>query len=78
MRKGGTIGLSSPGRHADNGDKHWEPNLALTFKGIQPHWGWSGSPLVVKNMLVVEPGGNGSSRAAVAKLTACGKLPGNL
>ncbi len=52
-----------------DGIKVWELNLETAFKGIMPRWGWAGSPLVVGNMLVVEPGGNGSSRAAVDKLT---------
>ena len=55
--------------NAASGARIWEVDLAHTFKGIMPHWGWSGSPLVVGNMIVVEPGGNGSSRAAVDKLT---------
>jgi len=55
--------------NANDGAKIWELHLETAFKGIMPHWGWSGSPLVVGNMLIVEPGGNGSSRAAVDKLT---------
>ena len=55
--------------NAATGEKRWELDLALKFKGIQPHWGWGGSPLVVGNMIVIEPGGNGSSRAAVDKMT---------
>jgi outer membrane protein assembly factor BamB len=54
---------------AKDGEKLWELNLETAFKGIMPRWGWAGSPLVVGNMLIVEPGGNGSSRAAVDKLT---------
>lgn len=52
-----------------DGKKLWELDLETAFKGIMPHWGWAGSPLVVGNMLIVEPGGNGSSRAAVDKMT---------
>ncbi|HWB06819.1 MAG TPA: PQQ-binding-like beta-propeller repeat protein [Verrucomicrobiales bacterium] len=52
-----------------DGEKRWELHLETAFKGIMPRWGWAGSPLVVGNMLVIEPGGNGSSRAAVDKLT---------
>jgi outer membrane protein assembly factor BamB len=55
--------------NADDGARVWELHLEKSFKGIMPHWGWAGSPLVVGNMLVIEPGGNGSSRAAVDKLT---------
>ena len=43
--------------------------MESAFKGAMPYWGWSGSPLIVGNMVFLEPGGNGSSRAAVDKLT---------
>jgi len=55
--------------NASDGAKVWALHLETDFKGIMPRWGWAGSPLVVGNMLVIEPGGNGSSRAAVDKLT---------
>lgn len=55
--------------NASDGAKVWELSLEKDFKGLMPRWGWAGNPLVVGNMLVVEPGGNGSSRAAVDKLT---------
>lgn len=55
--------------NANDGAKLWELHLESAFKGIMPHWGWAGCPLVVGNMLIIEPGGNGSSRAAVDKLT---------
>ena len=54
---------------ATTGEKVWERNLETDFKGVKPRWGWAGSPLVVGNMLIVEPGGNGSSVAALDKLT---------
>ncbi|MES2707339.1 MAG: PQQ-binding-like beta-propeller repeat protein [Verrucomicrobiota bacterium] len=54
---------------AADGTKLWERNLEKEFKGVRPRWGWSGSPLVVGNMLIVEPGGNGSSVAALEKTT---------
>jgi outer membrane protein assembly factor BamB len=34
-----------------------------------PQWGWVASPFVAGDALVVEPGGSGSSRAAVNKFT---------
>jgi outer membrane protein assembly factor BamB len=55
--------------NSSDGQKRWELHLESAFKGIMPRWGWAGSPLVMGNMVVVEPGGNGSSRAAVDKLT---------
>lgn len=55
--------------NANDGAKIWGLELETAFKGLMPHWGWNGSPLVVGNMVIVEPGGNGSSRAAVDKLT---------
>src|SRR5436190_21494208 len=45
--------------NAKDGAKLWELNLETAFKGIMPRWGWAGSPLVLGNMVVVEPGGNG-------------------
>jgi outer membrane protein assembly factor BamB len=54
---------------ATDGEKLWESHLENDFKGVMPRWGWAGNPLVLGNMLIVEPGGNGSSRAAVDKLT---------
>lgn len=52
-----------------DGQKIWQRNLETDFKGVRPRWGWSGSPLVVGNMLIVEPGGNGASVAALEKTT---------
>src|SRR5690606_26612897 len=46
--------------NAATGAKIWERHLEKDFKGVKPRWGWAGSPLVVGNMLIVEPGGNGS------------------
>lgn len=54
---------------AADGSKVWQRNLERDFKGVRPRWGWAGSPLVVGNMLIVEPGGNGSSVAALEKTT---------
>lgn len=55
--------------NAADGAKRWELHLENDFKGIMPRWGWAGAPLPLGNMLIIEPGGNGSSRAAVNKLT---------
>lgn len=54
---------------AADGQKIWQRNLEADFKGVRPRWGWSGSPLVVGNMLIIEPGGNGTSVAALEKTT---------
>src|SRR5260370_11800201 len=50
----------------------WSQNVAKTYGGSVPHWGFSESPLIDGNRLIVMPGGNGASIVSLDKLT--GKL----
>jgi outer membrane protein assembly factor BamB len=54
---------------ANDGTKIWERHLKDDLHGIMPKWGWAGSPLVAGDKLIVEPGGEGTSRTALDKLT---------
>ena len=55
--------------NAKDGTKIWECHLKSDLHGIMPKWGWAGSPLVAGDKLIVEPGGEGTSRTALDKLT---------
>ncbi|HWB01523.1 MAG TPA: PQQ-binding-like beta-propeller repeat protein [Verrucomicrobiales bacterium] len=55
--------------NAKDGTKLWERHLVDDLHGLKPNWGWAGSPLVVSDKLIVEPGGKGTSRTALDKLT---------
>lgn len=44
-----------------NGTKLWEKNLATAFDSVTPKWGFSTSPLIVDNLLLVESGGTDGS-----------------
>ena len=54
---------------ADHGEKIWEADLVADYGGVKPQWAWSGSPLVVGEMVIVEPGGEGTSRIALDRKT---------
>lgn len=62
---------------AISGKVKWAKNLVQDFGGLEPlhsggkeGWGYSGSPLIEKNLLLVEAGGpSGSSVVALNKLT---------
>ena len=47
----------------------WHKNLAKDFAGGRPGWGYSESPLVVDELVIVTPGGNKGTLAALNKLT---------
>ncbi len=47
----------------------WNKHLVKDLGGKQPTWGYAGSPLVLGDHLLVEPGGKGSSVVALHKLT---------
>jgi outer membrane protein assembly factor BamB len=47
----------------------WHKNLAKDFGGGRPGWGYSESPLVEKDWLIVTPGGNQGTLAALDKRT---------
>jgi len=42
----------------------WQRDISADAGSNAPEWGMSGSPLVVKDLVVVHPGGNGHSLAA--------------
>jgi outer membrane protein assembly factor BamB len=47
----------------------WQLNIAEKFHGNVPHWGFSESPLVDGDRVIVTPGGSGASVVALDKLT---------
>jgi len=49
------------------GRKIWSLNLVKSFGGVNPSWGYSESPLIVGDRLLVNAGGNRSSIVAVNK-----------
>ncbi|HEX6900516.1 MAG TPA: PQQ-binding-like beta-propeller repeat protein [Thermoanaerobaculia bacterium] len=75
---GGTIyALGSLGRllalKAADGAKLWEVELTQAFGAKRPTWGYSGSPLVDGDLLILEVGGT-EKRAIVAFEKATGKV----
>jgi len=47
----------------------WTKNLMTDFAGKRPHWGYSQSPLLYKNAVIVVPGSKTASLAAYDKVT---------
>ncbi len=47
----------------------WEHDLIETFDGDLPDWGMAASPLVVDDLVIVQPGGSRGSIAAFDRLT---------
>jgi outer membrane protein assembly factor BamB len=54
---------------AKDGTVVWAKNILKEFKGENPHWHISESPLVDGNNVIVTPGGEGASIVALDKLT---------
>jgi outer membrane protein assembly factor BamB len=54
---------------AATGRKIWSVNLVQQFGGLTPYWGYSESPLIVGDRLVVNAGGRGASIVAIDKQT---------
>jgi outer membrane protein assembly factor BamB len=54
---------------AATGKTIWHTNLSRDFGGGKPGWGYSESPLVEGNMLIVTPGGKGGTVLALDKYT---------
>ncbi len=52
-----------------NGKVIWKVSFTKDFGGNIPHWGYSESPLVDGNLLIVTPGGRGASVVALDKNT---------
>lgn len=52
---------------AETGDTIWHVNLSSEFGGGRPGWGYSESPLIAGNLVIVTPGGNGGTLLALNK-----------
>jgi len=68
MTADGTLSCLDP----VTGRKIWSANLVSDYGGRIPHWGYSESPLIEGDMLIVNAGGPGTSVLALNKNT--GKL----
>jgi outer membrane protein assembly factor BamB len=53
---------------AASGKKHWSLNVVTAFGGNVPYWGYSESPLVVGDRLVINAGGRRASIVAINKM----------
>ncbi len=53
---------------AATGKTIWYVNLSKDFGGGTPGWGYSESPLIVDDLVIVTPGGKGGTLAALNKL----------
>ena len=53
----------------DTGKRVWGTNFVADFKGREPRWGYSESPLVEGDRVIVTPGGPGASIVALNKTT---------
>jgi outer membrane protein assembly factor BamB len=51
------------------GKRVWELNLAERFSGRPPNWGYTESPLVDRDRVIVMPGGSGAAVVALSKNT---------
>lgn len=54
---------------AATGKTIWNVNLRNDFGGGLPGWGYSESPLIVDDLVIITPGGKGGTLAALNKLT---------
>jgi outer membrane protein assembly factor BamB len=52
---------------AATGSKVWSINLVSKFGGVNPYWGYSESPLIVGDRILVNAGGRRASIVAVSK-----------
>jgi outer membrane protein assembly factor BamB len=52
---------------AATGSKAWSVNVVKTFSGIVPYWGYSESPLIVGDRIVLNAGGRRASIVAINK-----------
>ena len=50
------------------GKKIWSINIVSTFGGVNPYWGYSESPLIVGDRILVNAGGRRASIVAVSKV----------
>jgi outer membrane protein assembly factor BamB len=76
LDRGTVYAMGSHGRllalKAADGSKIWEVDLPQAFGGKRPTWGYSGSPLIDGDLLILEAGGKG--RGVVAFEKATGKV----
>jgi outer membrane protein assembly factor BamB len=54
---------------AATGRKVWSVNVVQTFGGVTPYWGYSESPLIIGDRIVINAGGRRASIVAVDKTT---------
>lgn len=54
---------------AATGKVNWKQNFIEDYGGSVPHWGYSESPLIDGNRLIVMPGGRGASIVSLDKVT---------
>ncbi len=54
---------------AGSGKTLWHVNLSADFGGRRPGWGYSESPLIAGDLVIVTPGGNAGTLLALNKLT---------
>lgn len=54
---------------ANDGKEIWKKSLTADFGGRKQTWGYASSPLIIGSLLIVEPGGSGSSVVALDKAT---------
>ncbi len=54
---------------AATGKKRFALNILDEFKGSNPHWGISESPLIEKDLVIITPGGSVATVAALDKMT---------
>lgn len=52
---------------AATGKKIWSINLVSKFGGVNPYWGYSESPLIIGDRILVNAGGRRASIVAIAK-----------
>jgi outer membrane protein assembly factor BamB len=52
---------------ADTGKEIWKLSVVEQFRGREPHWGYSESPLVWQDRVIVNAGGSGASVVALDK-----------
>jgi outer membrane protein assembly factor BamB len=52
---------------AATGKRIWSVNIVQKFGGVNPYWGYSESPLVVGDRIVVNPGGRRAGIVAISK-----------
>ena len=55
--------------NVSSGHTQWQVSLSDDFGGRRPGWGYSESPLVIGDLLIVTPGGSGGTMAALNKKT---------